>query len=156
MRNKGEIDKANARVGPTMRVFCGRPCYTKYKQEHPEDYSKIHGNCKGCGSLLIGKKHIKFCSHTCYLDFRAKNRDTDQYGSNWQSLRPMVARRDKACLLCNAKTARMEIHHVDHDPANNVMQNMAFLCSQCHKRYHTFTEPVQRILQGFLTKLITS
>jgi len=38
------------------------------------------------------------------------------------------------CANCRAEGVRLEVHHVDHDAANNLPQNLVVLCKSCHAR----------------------
>lgn len=155
LRQRGEHEKSLSRHGKDARTFCGRPCYDEYKRLHPAEYSTSHGICVGCGAPLVGKEQKKFCSHTCYTDHRATSRTTESYGAAWLATKSLISARDKVCLLCGDRKARMEVHHVDHDSENQDMKNLALLCMPCHKRYHAFTEPAQKTLQGLFSRLVT-
>lgn len=39
---------------------------------------------------------------------------------------------DRTCCVCNERGKSVQIHHIDEDPANNVFENLAVLCLQCH------------------------
>lgn len=39
---------------------------------------------------------------------------------------------DRTCCVCNERGKSVQIHHVDEDPSNNVFENLAVLCLQCH------------------------
>ena len=155
MRQQGEIAKSLSRHGEGAHTFCGRTCYDEYKRLHPAQYSSSHGNCASCGKPLVGKEQKKFCSHPCYTLHRATSRTTASYGAAWLATKSVISQRDKQCLLCGDKKSRMEVHHVDHNPENQDMKNLALVCMPCHRKYHAFTEPVQRTLQGLFTRLIT-
>ena len=155
LRQPGEHVKSISRHGEGARTFCSRACYVAYKLQHPAEYSTSHGSCEECGTKLVGKEQKKFCSHPCYLAFRAKSRKTASYGAAWLATKSQTAARDQTCVLCGDKKARMEVHHVDHDPKNQDMKNLALLCMPCHKKYHGFVEPVQRMLQGYFRQRTT-
>lgn len=40
---------------------------------------------------------------------------------------------DRTCCVCNEKGKSIQIHHVDEDPNNNVIENLAVLCFDCHE-----------------------
>jgi hypothetical protein len=39
---------------------------------------------------------------------------------------------DRTCCVCRIPGKRVQIHHVDEDPSNNVFENLAALCFDCH------------------------
>ena len=39
---------------------------------------------------------------------------------------------DRTCCVCRTPGKRVQIHHIDDDPSNNVPVNLAVLCLECH------------------------
>lgn len=39
---------------------------------------------------------------------------------------------DRTCCKCRDKHKGVQIHHIDENPANNVFENLAVLCLECH------------------------
>jgi hypothetical protein len=39
---------------------------------------------------------------------------------------------DRTCCVCRERGKRVQIHHIDEDPGNNVANNLAVLCFECH------------------------
>ena len=39
---------------------------------------------------------------------------------------------DRECVVCSVAKRGDHIHHIDEDPSNNVMDNLALLCFDCH------------------------
>lgn len=157
-RQKAEHQKSVDRHGDGVRSFCCRTCYDAYKAAHPLSYSKVKGSCAQCGKPVAGYEKNKFCSFECYSRHRSENRQRKEgYNGAFLALRAKVALRDGGCLLCGVDHGvRFEVHHVDFDPENNVMQNLVILCTACHRKYHQFTESVQDSLQSYFKKKISS
>lgn len=44
---------------------------------------------------------------------------------------------DRTCCLCRTYGRRVQIHHIDDDPANNRIENLAVLCFECHDQTQT-------------------
>lgn len=44
---------------------------------------------------------------------------------------------DRTCCVCRLERTKVQIHHVDEDPSNNVMDNLAVICLHCHSDAHT-------------------
>lgn len=43
---------------------------------------------------------------------------------------------DHTCCICNDRGSRVQIHHIDENPANNDLENLAVLCVNCHDKAH--------------------
>ena len=39
---------------------------------------------------------------------------------------------DMTCCVCRDRKKYVQIHHIDENPANNTIDNLAVLCLQCH------------------------
>ncbi len=39
---------------------------------------------------------------------------------------------DNTCCVCRERGKRIQIHHIDESPSNNVFENLAVLCLECH------------------------
>lgn len=40
---------------------------------------------------------------------------------------------DRTCCVCRIRGKPVQIHHIDGDPSNNSLQNLAVLCFDCHR-----------------------
>jgi hypothetical protein len=40
---------------------------------------------------------------------------------------------DRTCCVCRGKGKPVQIHHIDENPANNDLRNLAVLCFDCHR-----------------------
>jgi len=59
----------------------------------------------------------------------------DAYIGDWQTKKMEAVNRDQQCRLCQT-TAALEVHHIDHEPTNNQVDNLITLCRTCHMQYH--------------------
>ena len=61
-----------------------------------------------------------------------------KYGKDWTTkLRSWVMERDGyRCQVCDATEKTLQVHHVDHDRANNKPTNLLTVCAPCHLAYH--------------------
>jgi len=66
------------------------------------------------------------------------------YGKINENKRAAISEKDKevifsnfnnACAICSRKEG-LHIHHKDHNPSNNKMDNLIVLCGVCHKKIH--------------------
>lgn len=39
---------------------------------------------------------------------------------------------DRTCCVCNERGKPVQIHHIDENPGNNVIENLSVLCLECH------------------------
>lgn len=133
-----------------LATFCSRECYNI----HPKPPTKVKGHCEGCGVPLKGWDQKKYCSHTCYLDTKKARATGTTYNREYSTLKKLlINQKDRACAMCEQKTYRVEVHHIDHDAEHNKIGNLVLLCSRCHKSYHTLAESVQETLKPlFRTK----
>jgi len=40
------------------------------------------------------------------------------------------------CMICSVSGKRIEVHHIDQDRTNNIIENLINLCCSCHLRVH--------------------
>lgn len=57
---------------------------------------------------------------------------------NRETIPPHLAARvlfmaDRTCCVCRIQGKHVQLHHIDDDPSNNVLQNIAVLCFDCHR-----------------------
>jgi hypothetical protein len=55
---------------------------------------------------------------------------------------------NNTCQLCNTETTMLDIHHIDYDKRNNLIENLIPLCKVCHGK----TNYNRKIWQNILTK----
>ena len=126
--------------------YCSRDC-----QNHSQ-YESIKKICKNCNKEFFvsnSRANRKFCSYEC-SDF-TKNTQiqrrrevrrlvTVKRGSSTGStLRKYVfSLKEKQCEICgyNEYDFCLDIHHIDNNPINNEILNLAVLCCMCHKKLH--------------------
>ena len=106
--------------------------------------------CENCGMYVYytikirdakSDKLLKVCK-MCSLDIRNKNLDWE--GRPEENKRVVISEKDKElifnkfnneCAICSGKEG-LHIHHKDHNPSNNRMNNLIVLCGVCHKKIH--------------------
>jgi 5-methylcytosine-specific restriction endonuclease McrA len=117
-------------------------------------------HCKNCNLLLkpaatrksVGSK--VFCNITCQHEFQAKKRIQDfldgkyvgeflQYRTGEWTRRFLIESFGYKCSCCGidswqGKEVVLEVNHKDGDAKNNVLDNVEFLCPNCHSQTDTF------------------
>ena len=122
----------------------------------PYNYKKTI-TCKNCKEekLIWRKANSGFCSYKCYAEH---NKDTfledwlagkinGVYNTSY-SLHKRVKRyfRDNffICQICNqsnewnGKKLNFEIDHINGDRKNNYLNNLRYICPNCHSQTETF------------------
>lgn len=94
-------------------------------------------------SRSVSKKY--FCSKSCQTLWRNKEMYTQEEHPNWKggefSYRRLMksSNREKICLLCKSKDFRiLVVHHIDKNRKNNNLNNLTWLCHNCHYLVHHF------------------
>lgn len=132
--------------------FCSTKC-----QNHIQ-YEKSKHKCKGCGKdfesspCRIGKRI--YCSKECRWSEDSKKeicqkelrrerirkyRESGKVPKNGMQLRKYAfMHKEKECQICrfNEFDCCLDIHHVDSNPNNNSLENLAVLCVMCHRKVH--------------------
>lgn len=105
-------------------------------------------NCKNEFRVPNSKSRQKFCTMECrhsnQMTFREHRRK--QHALN-RLKRGNTARRyrkiafmfkERKCEICgyNEYDFCLDVHHIDKDPENNAIENLAVLCCICHRKLH--------------------
>ncbi|MDP4078528.1 HNH endonuclease signature motif containing protein [Acidovorax sp. A1169] len=59
---------------------------------------------------------------------------------------------DRTCCVCRIQGRKVEIHHLDANPANNSRDNLAVLCKDCHSDAHTTQAFARNLTPGIVRK----
>lgn len=126
-------------------LFCSRSCYYASVQK-----GKIV-NCEICQAqiyrglkqLAHSKSRKFFCSKSCQTVWRNQQYTGTRHklwkgGWNVQYRKIMLGSgKDPICLLCCEKDERIiVVHHIDENRSNNFVNNLAWLCRNCHHLVH--------------------
>jgi hypothetical protein len=107
--------------------------------------------CKNCG---IETANTSYCSNKCQVDFQNKKKIEDflankyvgkeiQFRSGDWTRRILAEVKGYSCNCCgisswNGKTLVLEVNHIDGDAINNHLDNLEFLCPNCHSQTETY------------------
>lgn len=102
--------------------------------------------CEFCGTLLVRKRfpsgledmgafrRRKYCNQKCMAAaFDARPSVAKLAGSQRYHARKIVPPRP--CEICGAENA-LDVHHKDHNTANNDPSNLMRICRSCHNKIH--------------------
>ena len=120
--------------------------------------------CNTCGKAtyktpkaLKGSKSGKFfCSKRCqtlwrnqlYIGDKHKNFKTGEFVYRAAMERAKVP---KICRLCKTTDYRvLAVHHIDKNRKNNKLENLIWLCNNCHFLVHHYEEERQKIMAAIV------
>jgi 5-methylcytosine-specific restriction endonuclease McrA len=101
-------------------------------------------DCIVCGQRMVRKRYNgrledmgvflrrERCSNRCR--FESQRQEVVSAGQLYKRARAL-APLAPACQDCGT-TERLHRHHIDHNPANNVAENVMTLCAACHRTWH--------------------
>jgi len=138
-------------------TFCSRACYNEWREvERPG--RKDRGFCVTCNKPLEGGDQKKYCSPVCYQARRIEGGRQHEYSGKFLALRGWIAQRDdRICQCCGKKSARMAVHHIDHNEGNHDPFNLVLLCQKCHVWYHNLLETSRAALAAaFKGRVVSS
>lgn len=126
--------------------FCSRAC------AHTSNRKGTMVSCFTCGSesykqrrAINGSKSGKlFCSKSCQTKWRNTEFINEKH-ANWKgglhAYRRIKTQSGDAeiCTLCKISDKRiLAVHHVDENRKNNTIENLQWLCHNCHHLVHHY------------------
>ncbi len=141
---KNEFYTKPSHVKMGWGIFCSRKCKNTGSQER-----KIIP-CFTCGKLLFktasqikrSKSGKSFCNKSC----QTKWRNTVFSGKNhmgWKGGQTMYRKilqksnKKTECVLCGKNDMRiLAVHHIDQNHSNFTLENLVWLCHNCHYLVH--------------------
>lgn len=93
-----------------------------------------------------------FCSKSCQTLWRNQlyvGRKHANYVDGMASYRTLLSRAGtkKECKLCKLNDARaIAVHHVDKNRKNNTVENLVYLCHNCHHLVHHYKKEMDRLM----------
>lgn len=135
--------------------YCSRSCFLERKATEAHDRwsdavrKKV---CVHCGVDYIPKKFGGgkqiYCGKKCQVSaifarHGHKSARTSKYYREFHAVKPVILERDnKTCVICGS-TSKPHVHHWDNSgrtpECNNSQDNLAVLCSSCHREIHNLT-----------------
>lgn len=134
-------------------IICEK-CGTSFIKNLAEKYFqtnrfiKICKKCKNKNKYLnqeekriIQIKNGKKSSVTRLNNYKTLSIDKAPYS---EKIRRILEKQDYKCLICkisewNKKPIKLQIHHIDGNKNNNSVENLQFLCPNCHSQTENFT-----------------
>lgn len=125
--------------------YCSKDCQNKGQYEY------INKVCIGCGKeFKVSNSKVKkqYCTIECRglgkKDIVERRKQIKAYqklsrGASTRSLRNNLFKlRECKCDICgyDEYSFCIEVHHIDENPRNNEINNLAVLCVICHRKLH--------------------
>ena len=106
----------------------------------------MYKNCKTCTKefkFFPSQKAGLFCSRRCHTDYRITTIIKSGKGTKSTALSYLKRFKDYNCSECgikeyNNKPIQLQIEHVDGNPKNNIIENITWLCPNCHSQTKTW------------------
>ena len=120
-------------------------------------------HCLNCNKQLLppkGRKSLgdkKYCDNSCQHEYQTKVKMQDflngkyvgkllqfrNSGDGEWTRRLLVQKKGYKCACCEidswqGKDITLEVNHIDGDASNNILENLEFLCPNCHAQTDTY------------------
>lgn len=103
--------------------------------------------------LRVSKSKKYFCSKSCQTIWRNTMVFIGSNHANWKggesTYRDILIRTNvpQICKLCRIKDGRiLAVHHIDRNRKNNSLNNLAWLCHNCHFLIHHYNKERQEFM----------
>ena len=121
-------------------------------------------SCHSCGkevyktkkALRVSKSKKYFCTKSCQTKWRNSVFVGPKH-ANWKDGRfayRSVLSRHKIpafCKLCQVKDKRtLAVHHIDENRKNNKVENLTWLCHNCHHLVHHYKDEQVRLMEALV------
>jgi len=126
--------------------YCSTACHHKGIRKGKDVECAVCGKrtYKSLKALRGSKSGKYFCGKSCQTKWRNAEFVGPKH-ANWvhgmSSYRSVLSRHKipKLCAVCRVRDERvLAVHHIDRDRRNNRLENLAWLCHNCHFLVHNY------------------
>ena len=143
---------------PNYRRETAKYC-SPYCLNHGQ-YKSIKKICLKCGKeFFVSNSRVKrkfcgeLCSYNSKFDIRERRRRNKLWQAKHRGYRSPYIRKQAfevygiKCSICeyNEYDFCLDLHHVDGNPQNNDIMNLALLCAICHRKLHKGIIKIERM-----------
>jgi hypothetical protein len=139
---------------PAYRIKTAKFCSLHCQQHKQYENKRVRFICEGCKNECVDSpsrigKRKKWCSIECKSTNALKNVEIRQKSKAWvklnrginssQILRKWIKKiKPMICQVCgyDKYDFNIDLHHIDENPNNNDLENIAILCCMCHRELH--------------------
>lgn len=147
-----------SRLKDGYKKYCSRSC------AHKATRTGKMVMCDTCGTEIYksgkainGSKSGKFfCGRSCQTKWR-NTEFTEEKHANWKggkhAYRRIMLQSDKpmVCGRCNTTDKRvLAVHHLDENRKNNSIDNLAWLCHNCHHLIHHYPGEYEKYMAAMV------
>ena len=113
-----------------------------YGKEHTDDYKKYARETKKGIRSYNDEQYIKKIENQprgedCHLWQGGKSFEIYPKEFNKPLKKKIKIRDNYTCIICDKKTQKLDIHHIDYDKMNSNEKNLIALCHSCHSKTNT-------------------
>lgn len=139
-------------------IYCSRACKNTASKTGKIMICAICGTATyKQGKALLGSRSGKFfCGKSCQTKWRNVEFSQEKH-PNWKNgnsaYRSLLARQStqKICVRCKNEDFRvLAVHHIDKNHFNNTIDNLAWLCHNCHHLVHHDKHEYQRFMAAIV------
>jgi len=138
-----------------LKLGYGKYCSVKCRAQSQKKGKNVY--CEICNKeiwrmpkcLKKSKSGKFFCSKSCQTKWRNKYYSGDKHyfwkgGENVYRKRMLSSDIRLICKKCGVKDIRiLVVHHKDRDRKNNGLENLIWLCRNCHHLIHNHNEKIK-------------
>lgn len=134
--------------------YCSKKCHYQGLKKGKMVYCFVCNKETYKSPKLLRRSKSKkyFCDKSCQTKWRNSIFIGPKH-ANWKhgmsTYRAVLMRNkiSKSCKLCSSKDGRvLAVHHIDKDRTNNKLENLAWLCHNCHFLVHHYSEEKEKFM----------
>jgi len=127
-------------------LFCSRSCAVTKNNTLKKKKKNNSNTCLACNEKI--EQRFKYCSIKCQHEFQYRSSITEWLNgvkvAGYAAIRRYLTETyGYKCVECgidsyNGKPITLELEHKDGDSDNNKLENLCFLCPNCHSQTPTY------------------
>ena len=146
-----EFKKKKSQISLSLKNYCSRICSEKGRKKGKmvKCFVCKKSVYKKLKDIKLSKSGKYFCGHICSNTWIGEQQRTENH-PNWisgkASYKNLLRRTDsmKECVLCKKDDIRVLcVHHLDKNRKNNKIENLIWLCQNCHFLVHNYKKEIK-------------